>query len=178
MNTAFTATHAVHSAGRNSASIAGCRRWTNYGNLFTVRKRPSLEYPARRFRGHGACPGILRYPHSWRRWRRCYARPGLRITSAWAGSWRRHGVTGYFPTTVAAPLDATYARSDVSRTLSSLRSNPQSPAMRLRLGHWAFIWKDLSSATDGAACIRRSILSNRRWKSSSAYGRPREAMCA
>ena len=69
-----------------------------------------------------------------------------------------HGVTGYFPTTVAAPLDATCARS--RRLADVIEAAARRPmAFRRRPGRWASISRDRFSATSGVACIRRRIWS-------------------
>ncbi len=61
-----------------------------------------------------------------------------------------HGVTGYFPTTVAAPLDQTCAALE----------RPS-------------IWKAHFSATNAEECIRQKIWSCRASTSLSAFGKPR-----
>ena len=90
-----------------------------------------------------------------------------------------HGVTGYFPTTVAAPLDATCAALErLADAIEAARNVVQQRRVRRRLGRWAFISKDRFSATSGEVCIRRNIWSSRPLKSSTASGRRRAATCA
>ena len=72
-----------------------------------------------------------------------------------------HGVTGYFATTVAAPLDATCAA--LGRLADAIEARRQRPtAIPSRPARWAFILKDRFSATNAVACIRRKIWSSPR----------------
>ncbi len=86
-----------------------------------------------------------------------------------------HGVTGYFPTTVAAPLDQTCtALERIADAIEAAQASPaRSMATRLRLFRLASIWKVHFSVTSAAAYILRKIWSSRRWRSLNASGRPR-----
>ena len=88
-----------------------------------------------------------------------------------------HGVTGYFPTTVAAPLDSTCAA--LGRLADAIEGGrPVRPmAIPYRLGLSAFILRDHFSATSDVEYIRQRIWSRQPWTCSSVFGRPRADMC-
>ena len=89
-----------------------------------------------------------------------------------------HGVTGYFATTVAAPLDATCTA--LGRLADAIEADRQRDEWRSGAGSSdsAFISRDRFSATSGAACILQRIWSSPPLRSSIVYGRRRADTCA
>ncbi len=89
-----------------------------------------------------------------------------------------HGVTGYFPTTVTAPLDQTYSAlerlADAIETAQSFHTNM---ATLSRLFRWAFTWKVRFSVTSAAGCILRKIWLSPPWRYLTAFGRRLAVTC-
>ena len=108
MKTAFTASRLYTPVEEIQNPLLRGGRWADFRSVLALDERSSRQRFAGRFRRRGAGAGFCRHPHA--------RRSGLDLMRASPSDLPRlgrflttHGVTGYFPTTVAAPLDATCA---------------------------------------------------------------------
>ena len=153
------------------------RRRSHHRDFLTRFSRSSCKCRARDFGDAALAPGFLDI--------HIHGGAGLDVMRASAAELPRlgqflisHGVTGYFATTVAAPLDSTCAA--LERLADAIEAETVSEWTRCRVkrARSGFISKDHFLAISGGEFIRLSIWSNPQLKSSKSCGRPRAGMSA